>query len=161
MQELFSGQQSTIFLEWLEPAPGTRLSLESNSSLERGMGTLVFFCCLLSLTLAGCADAKQGAKAGSPPLEFSFRRSQIPTRGMVVGIKNASQSETLKGLTVEVRSADEETTRSHLIEKEIKPRDSITVGWIELDGWTLKPGDEVSVTSDNYTDPKAVTVPEP
>lgn len=79
---------------------------------------------------------------------------------MVIGIKNASQNETLKELTVEVRSPNEETTRSHVIEKEIKPRDTVTVGWVELDGWKLEPGDKVSVTADGYTDAKKVTVPE-
>lgn len=31
---------------------------------------------------------------------------------------------------------------------------------MELDGWKLKPGDEIFVTADGYTDPKKVTVPE-
>lgn len=114
----------------------------------------------LTLTTAGCPQPA-GPKAGSPPIEFSFRKAQVPTRGMVVGIKNASSSETLESLTVEVRSPGEETTRSHVVEKEIKPRDSITVGWVELDGWKLKPGDEISVTADRYTEPKTVTVPKP
>lgn len=78
---------------------------------------------------------------------------------MVIGIKNASENETLNKLTVEVRSHNEETTRSHVIEKQIKPRDTVTVGWVELDGWRLEPGDKVSVTADSYRDPKKVTVP--
>lgn len=125
------------------------------------MRKLILIVCVLSL--AGCADANKGAgpRAGSPPVEFSFRKAQIPTRGMVVGIKNASPSDTLTGLTVEVRSPAEETTRSHAIEKEIKPRDTITVGWVELDGWKLKPGDELSVAAARYTEPKTVTVPQP
>lgn len=125
------------------------------------MRDFVRFCCLLGLTLTGCGDPNQGAgaRAGSPPIEFSFRKSQIPTRGMVIGIKNASEKETLNKLTVEVRSPNEETTRSHVIEKEIKPRDTVTVGWVELDGWKLEPGDKVSVMADSYTDPKKVTVP--
>lgn len=127
------------------------------------MRSMILLAFAVSLALAGCDEMKQGAKprAGSPPVEFSFRKSQIPTRGMVVGVKNASPSETLTGLTVEVRSPGEETTRSHVVEKEIKPRDSITIGWVELDGWKLKPGDEVSATVAGYMDPKTVTVPKP
>ena len=114
----------------------------------------------LTLTIPGCPQPA-GPKTGSPPIEFSFRKAQIPTRGMVVGIKNASSSETLESLTVEIRSPSEESTRSHVVEKEVKPRDSITVGWVELDGWKLKLGDEISVTSDRYMQPKTVTVPKP
>ena len=122
------------------------------------MRNMILFAFAASLAFAGC-----GAKprAGSPPIEFSFRKSQIPTRGMVIGIKNASPSETLKGLSVEVRSPGEAATRSHAVEKEIKPRDTITVGWVELDGWKLKPADELSVTAAGYSEPKTITVPKP
>ena len=150
--KLSSARQATIL-------PSTRLACETNSVGRTPMRNLIHFSCIL-ITLAGCAKRGAGPKAGSPPIEFSFRASQIPTRGMVVGIKNASPSETLKGLTVEVRSPDEETTRSHVVKKEIEPRDSISVGWVELDGWKFKPGDEVSVTVEGYTEPKKITVPE-
>ena len=110
--------------------------------------------------LAGCSQPA-GLKQGPPPIEFSFRKAQIPTRGMVVGIKNAADGETLEKLTVEVRSPGEETPRSHVIETGIKPHDSITVGWVELDGWKLKPGDNVSVKVAGYSKPKTITVPKP
>src|SRR6185312_6900877 len=95
-----------------------------------------------------------GPKQGPPPIELSFRKAQIPTRGMVVGIKNAADGETLEKLTVEVRSPGEETPRSHVIKTGIKPHDSITVGWVELDGWKLKPGDEFSIKVSRYSEPK-------
>ena len=127
------------------------------------MRSIIYLAFGASLALAGCEELKQGAKpkAGSPPIEFSFRKSQIPTRGMVVGIKNASASETLAGLTVEVRSPGEATTSSHAVEKQIKPHDTITVGWVELDGWKLKPADELSVTAAGYTERKTITIPKP
>lgn len=124
------------------------------------MRKLIHLSCMLALTLTGCEKQSAGARAGAPPLEFSFRKSQVPTLGMVVGMKNASQNETLMRLTVEIRSLNEKNTRSHVVEKEIKPRDTVTVGWVELDGWKLKPGDEIFVTADGYMDPKKVTVPE-
>lgn len=152
------------FLQCFDRAPWTAFTSRATSfSRGEAMRSTILFAFAASLALAGCEEMKRGAgpRAGSPPIEFSFRKSQIPTRGMVVGIKNASPSETLKGLTVEVRAPGEETTRSHVVEKEIKPRDSITVGWVELDGWKLKPGDEVSLTAAGYTEPKTATVPKP
>ncbi len=39
--------------------------------------------------------------------------------------------------------------------------DTITVGWVELDGWKLKPRDEVTIECKGYVTPKKVTVPNP
>jgi hypothetical protein len=99
-------------------------------------------------------------KTGPPPIEFSFRKSQVLAHGMVAGLRNASTSETLAGIVVTVRSPKEQGVRSHVVDKAIRPQDTVTIGWIELDGWKLKPGDEVAVKCTEYPESKTVTVPE-
>jgi hypothetical protein len=104
---------------------------------------------------------KPDPKPGPPPIEFSFRKSQIPLKGMVAGIRNSSKTEELSNFVVRVRSADEEGERSHRPINHLKPRDSFTVGWAELDGWKLKPGDVLTVTCDQYQGEVSVTISEP
>src|SRR5688500_9847124 len=105
-----------------------------------------FVLLLLVVASIGCEAAKRPPQAAQPPIEFSFRKSQIPTRGMVAGIRNASSSETLTNFVVKVGSPKEQGTRSHRVDAPVEPQDTITVGWVELDGWKLKPEDEISVT---------------
>lgn len=106
---------------------------------------------LLIVAAAGCEATKRPPQAAQPPIEFSFRKSQIPTRGLVVGIRNASTSETLTNFVVKVSSPKEQGTRSHRVDAPLEPQDTITVGWVELDGWKLKPEDQISVTCEEYT----------
>lgn len=104
---------------------------------------------------------KPDPKPGPPPIEFSFRKSQIPLKGMVAGVRNASTDEILENFVVRVKSSDEEGERSHRPANHLKPQDSFTVGWAELDGWKLKPGDVLTVTCDQYEGETSATVPEP
>ena len=97
---------------------------------------------------------------GPPPLNISFRTSKIPLQGLVMGITNTSEIE-LDGVIVRVHSPGEEGMRSYVIEAPLVPNDTITVGWVELDGWKLKSGDEVTIECDEYTQPKKVTVTKP
>ena len=115
-------------------------------------------CWILLAAVSGCVD--NNPAPGPPPIEFSFRKSQIPLKGMVMGIQNTSDTD-LEVVTISVRSPKDEGARSHVIETRIVPKDSITVGWVELDGWKLKPGDEVTVECTGYNAPKKVTVPKP
>lgn len=108
----------------------------------------------------GC-QKKDALRPGPPPVEFSFRKSQIPLRGMVIGIRNTSERETLDNFIVRVTSPGEKDERSYRVEKPLKPHDSITVGWVELDGWKLKPGDELTITCKQYAGEAKVTVPKP
>jgi hypothetical protein len=116
-------------------------------------------CCLVSVV--GCERPKPPPQVGQPPIEFSFRKSQVPTKGMVVGIRNISQDETLTKFVVKVSGPDEQNTRSHVVDAPVSPQDTITIGWVELDGWELKPDDEVSVTCEQYTGAATTVVPKP
>lgn len=130
----------------------------STSSLRRLTSAMV--ASLAFLVVPGCQKPQAPVAAPiAPPVEFSFRESQIPTRGMVVGVQNTSSDETLEGLVVRVHSPGEEGVRSHVIGS-LLPQDTITVGWMELDGWVLKPGDEMTVSCDQYTGEANTTVPE-
>jgi hypothetical protein len=96
-------------------------------------------------TLSGCRRAAPAPapRPEPPPLKLSFRKSQIPTESMVAGINNPSSSESIKVIAVFVKGKDEKEERSYRLDREVKPLDSISVGWVELNGWKLKPGDKL------------------
>ena len=110
--------------------------------------------------LVGCGRFASAPKAGPPPLKVSFRKSQIPTQGMVAGLTNASSTEVIKVVVVLVQGKNEKEGRSYRIAREVKPLDSISVGWVELDGWKLKPGDALRIRCARYTDDLACEVPD-
>ena len=116
---------------------------------------------VLFALLAGCGQRQQAVKPGQPPIAFSFRKSQILNKGMVAGIQNKSTTETLTNFVVTVSAPQEKETRSHRVKVAVEPQDTITVGWIELDGWKLKPNDKISVTCEQYAGDATAVVPEP
>src|SRR6266851_8168444 len=103
-------------------------------------------------SLVGCKKPVAAPRPGPPPLKVSFRKSQIPTEGMVAGINNPSSSESIQVVAVFVRGKGEKEERSYRIDRELKPLDSISVGWIQLNGWKLKPGDKLRIRCEGYTD---------
>jgi hypothetical protein len=105
--------------------------------------------------------AKPDPKPGPPPIEFSFRKSQVPLKGLVAGVRNASKDEELTSFVIRVTSPKEEGERSHLQPITLMPQDSFTVGWMELDGWKLKSGDVVTVTCEQYEGEVTAIVSEP
>jgi len=110
-------------------------------------------CSLVSAVVAtliiGCQRATPPPNPGPPPLKVSFRKSQIPTQGMVAGINNPS-AESIKVIAVFVQGKGEKDERSYRLDRLIKPLDSISVGWAELDGWKLKAGDQLRIVCEGY-----------
>jgi hypothetical protein len=94
-----------------------------------------------------------------PPLRVSHRRSKIPGQGMVLGLGNTTEKETLRQVFVAVQSAGEEGERSYRVARSIRPNDTLAVGWKELRGWKLRPGDRVKVKVEGYTLPLKTTIP--
>lgn len=144
--------------------PATPDSLKTNQALMIWAVTLTLVVVVLALMFGFNPLGKKekpDPKPGPPPLEFSFRKSQIPLKGMVAGVRNASTDEVLENFVVQVQPAGEESERSHRPIHLLKPQDSFTVGWAELDGWKLKPGDVLRVTCDQYEGEASATVPEP
>jgi hypothetical protein len=116
--------------------------------------------CMLATALVGCKQQSPAPKPGPPPLKVSFRKSQIPTEGMVAGINNPSSSETIKVIAVFVQGKHEKEARSYRLDQELKPLDSISVGWIQLNGWKLKPGDKLGVRCEGYEGDLETEVPD-
>ncbi len=109
---------------------------------------------LAALGLAGCgqpAKLPAAPRAGPPPLRVSYRKSNVPGQGLVAGVNNKSATEPIKLVAVFVRGKGEKEERSYRIDKEIQPLDSITVGWLEFDGWKLKAGDKLRLLCEGYT----------
>jgi len=79
---------------------------------------------------------------------------------MVAGINNPSSSESIQVVAVFVRGKGEKEERSYRIDRELKPLDSISVGWIQLNGWKLKPGDKLRIRCEGYTDDLESEVPD-
>jgi len=79
---------------------------------------------------------------------------------MVAGINNTSISESVKEVVVFVRSKNEKEERSYRIDREIKPLDSVSVGWIQLNGWKLKSGDKLRIRCEGYTEDLEIEVPD-
>jgi hypothetical protein len=119
---------------------------------------LVGFLCAAGL--AGCRPAAPPPKAGPPPLRVSFRKSAIPTQGMVAGVNNPSETESIKMVAVFVQGKDEKEERSYRFDRELKPLDSMSVGWAELGGWKLKPGDKLRIRCEGYAADLSCEVPD-
>jgi hypothetical protein len=106
-----------------------------------------------STLLAGCPPvpvAARPVKAGPPPFKVSFRKSQIPGQGLVANVNNKSSTEKLTVAVVFVLGKGEKEDRSYRLDRQLKPLDSISIGWQELGGWKLKHGDKLRIRSDEY-----------
>ena len=124
------------------------------------MVNILFLAWIGAAALPGCKKPVAEPQPGQPPLKLSFRKSQIPTEGMVAGINNPSSSESIKVIAVFVQGKNEKEERSYRIDHELKPLDSISVGWIQLNGWKLKSGDKLRVRCEGYARDLEGEVPE-
>lgn len=100
--------------------------------------------------LGGCQQQAAPPKAGPPPLRVSFRKSQIPTQGMVACVNNPSAEASIQVVAVFVQGKGEKQERSYRLDRQVKPLDSISVGWVEFGGWKLKPGDKLRIRCEGY-----------
>jgi hypothetical protein len=107
--------------------------------------------CFVPLS-SGCGSGLGESQAGPPPLNVSFRKSQIPGRGLVAGLNNPSSTSSVEVLTVFVQKPKETDWRSYRLDRKIRPQDSISVGWVELDGWKLSKGDRLRIRCRGYSD---------
>jgi hypothetical protein len=112
-----------------------------------------------ALFLAGCKEASP--KAGPPPFKVSFRKSLILGQGLVANVNNVSSMEPIKLTVVFVQGKDEKEERSYRLDRMIKPLDSLSVGWAELNGWKLKPGDKLRIRCEGYIDDLTCEVAKP
>jgi hypothetical protein len=115
---------------------------------------------LAAMGLVGCKQPPPPEKGEAPPLQVSFRKSQVPTQGMVAGINNPSATHSLKVTAVFVQGKNDKQARSHRLDCELKPLDTTTLGWMELDGWKLKSGDKLRIRCEGYTKDFECEVPD-
>ena len=108
---------------------------------------------------SACDGVPPEPKPGAPPLAFHYRKAQIPGKGLVAGIENTSPGETLSDFVIKISSKEDQ--RSYRIGKTLRPEDSMTVGWVELDGWKLKEDDQLSISCEQYADAATSTVTTP
>src|SRR5438309_1316029 len=120
----------------------------------------VFVVLILAVGLVACTPPAAQPKAGPPPLKVSFRKSQIPNQGMVANVNNPSSAESIKVLVVFVQGKGEKEERSYRLDREIKALDSMSLGWAELAGWKLMPGDKLRIQCEGYTADLASEVPD-
>jgi hypothetical protein len=77
---------------------------------------------------------------------------------MVAGVNNPSAAESVQVVAVFVQGKGEKEERSYRLDREVKPLDSISVGWAELGGWKLKRGDKLRIRCEGYTSDLACEV---
>jgi hypothetical protein len=70
---------------------------------------------------------------------------------MVANVNNPSATESIKVAVVFVQGKGEKEERSYRLDRELKPLDSMPVGWSELGGWKLKHGDKLRIRCDGYS----------
>lgn len=60
-----------------------------------------------------------------------------------MGLTNPSREQPCTIIAVSVQSDSDVERRSYRLDRTIRPLDSITIGWIECDGFELKQGDRL------------------
>jgi hypothetical protein len=110
----------------------------------------------VAMTACGC---RPPAVVGPPPLTASFRKASVPTKGYVVGLSNVDSPQAIHVVQIYVQSANEKDERPYRVDKSVSMKDSISLGWMELDGWPLKSGDRLRVECSGYDQELIVNVP--
>jgi hypothetical protein len=90
------------------------------------------------------------ASGDQPPIKISYRRSKILGQGMVAGLTNTAEGKTLRNVIVLVRSPGDGHDRTYRVARSLRANGTVSVGWRELDGWKLEPGDRLKVKADGY-----------
>lgn len=86
----------------------------------------------------------------SPPIGVTYRDSYVGA-GIVMDIANHSDK-TLYGVRVHIVGGDGRSTDAK-VAAALKSGEDKEVGWMQLDGWKLENGEEVSVYADGYPTP--------
>lgn len=92
-------------------------------------------------------------------LAVGYRKASLPGHGVVLGLTNATEKETLKNVVVSVKSPTDQGERSYKVARALRPGETLSVGWKELDGWKLNSGDVVKIKMDGQATPLEVVVP--
>jgi hypothetical protein len=112
-----------------------------------------------------CGKRSQAPTVAMPaskplPVEARFRASAVG-RGMVLRVKNVSDTSlTDLWVTVTATGGEKAGQVTRGIPKPLEPGKEVEIGWAELDGWQLGPGEKIQIWLPNSVyDPLVVIVP--
>lgn len=143
------------------PAPTRNTTLEWMTLNSRSVAIFATVCVAI-ISFFSIADRSPNSKTppgDSPPLNVTYRSSQIPGYGFVVNIQNASKTSPAVIESFKVSSKTGKTMSQELKVK-ILPTNSIDVGWSDLKPWKLQSGDEVEVQCSGISKPVTLKIPE-
>lgn len=98
--------------------------------------------------------------AKSLPVEVRFRASAVG-KGMVLHVKNASDRPLVDlGITITAAGGEKAGRIVRGMKRPLEPGQEVEIGWAELDGWQLSPGEKVELwLPEPGYEPVVVTVP--
>ncbi|MCE9562464.1 MAG: DUF4339 domain-containing protein [Planctomycetes bacterium] len=123
-------------------------------------GCAIVFVIYLALALGAALFLDRSPPKPELPVDVSFRTSDVG-KGMVLKMRNTS-AVPLKDLsfTITNQGGKKAGEISKVLLKPLEPQATFEVGWVELGGWELSPGETIKIwmPSGNYK-PIEVTVP--
>lgn len=116
---------------------------------------------IIGIVVFGLVWGRSGTPSNPLPLETKFRTSLLG-RGMVLQLKNLNPNRPLDNLVLTVTAAGGEKAGRSTFELK-RPLESgveMELGWIELHGWELAPGETIQISHalGSY-EPLVLTVP--
>ena len=105
------------------------------------------------LAVTGC-----GTSALPPPVTITVRDSIFNSESKVIQIVNNS-SHHLYNVRVVGRSFQEVSSASVKATEELRPGQTVEVGWYEFGNWIPRSGESVEVYCDDYVTPQVQFIP--
>ena len=105
------------------------------------------------LAVTGC-----GTSALPPPVTITVRDSIFNSDSKVIQITNNS-SHHLFNVRIVGRSFQEISSASVRATEELRPGQTVEVGWYEFGNWTPRSGESVEVYCDDYVTPQVQIIP--
>ena len=105
------------------------------------------------LAVTGC-----GTSALLPPVTIAVRDSIFNSDSKVIQITNNS-SHHLYNVQIVGRSFEEVSGASVRATEELRPGQTVEVGWYEFGNWTPRSGESVEVYCDDYVTPHVQIIP--
>lgn len=99
-----------------------------------------------------------GTSALPPPVSVTIRDSLLIGNSKVIQISNNS-SHHLYNVRVVVRNMQKVSSGSVRATDELRPGQTVEVGWMEFENWSPSSGEYVEVYCDNYVSPQIKIIP--
>lgn len=125
--------------------------MDNKKRLDRGLMLLVL---AATLVLSGC-----GTSALPPPVTITFRNSVFSSQSKVIQIANNS-SHHFYNVRVVGRNFQDVSSASVRAAEELRPGQTVEVGWLEFGNWTPRSGESIEVYCDDYVTPQIKIIPQ-